>query len=126
MTACTAVTVAFTDAVTGIEPAGHADLDHVLTERADIGDDVDVSSADVRRPAVDMMCDARAHANQPIDAPLGCPAGQVDDLGGDVGDGTVVCVYAMYPARRAFLEFPREHHSPLDVRLQRAADLALP
>ena len=39
------------DPVHGIQAAGHADLDDVLAERADVGDDVDVAGADVGGPA---------------------------------------------------------------------------
>lgn len=45
----------FADPVHGIEPAGHADLDDVLAERADVGDDVHVAGADVGGPAGDAV-----------------------------------------------------------------------
>ena len=45
----------FADPVHGIEPAGHADLDDVLAERADVGDDVDVPGADVGGAAGDAV-----------------------------------------------------------------------
>nr|WP_240157374.1 hypothetical protein [Pseudonocardia broussonetiae] len=41
------------DAVHGVQTAGHADLDHVVAERADVADDVDVAGPGVRRAGLD-------------------------------------------------------------------------
>jgi hypothetical protein len=56
---------------------------------------------------------------------LGCPAGQTDDLGGDVGNGAVICVHALYPTRGGLLQFAGSYPSSLDMRPQRTAYLAL-
>ena len=45
----------FADAVHRVQPAGHADLDDVGAERADVGDDVHVPGADVGGAAVDAV-----------------------------------------------------------------------
>jgi len=63
----------FPDAVHGLEPAGHADLDDIRPERTDVRDDVHVPGTDVRYPVVvglDGLVD------------VGQPAGELP--GGDV------------------------------------------
>ena len=45
----------FADPVHGFEPVGHADLDDVLAERADVGDDIDVPGPDVGGAAGDAI-----------------------------------------------------------------------
>jgi len=43
----------FSHAVHGFESSSHADLDDVVTEGADVADDIHVASAGVRRPGLD-------------------------------------------------------------------------
>ena len=44
-----------TDAIHGLQPARHPDLDDAIAERADVGDDVHVAGADVRGAVVDVL-----------------------------------------------------------------------
>lgn len=44
----------FVDAIHGLKPASHADVEYIPSERADIRDDVDIASARIRFTIVDI------------------------------------------------------------------------